>query len=349
MRKKLVLVTSIICALTIGAALLAQPKKSVLTNAAVVSMVKGGMPDSLVVSTIHSSETQFDVSAGALAELKKSGVSQKVSDAMVAAESRKRGAAQPSKTAVVAARGKAPSTQQPPYAQLVQGAARQNLTVEKTQIAQANTKSQDLNTLAVDAAVMQALQGVVGGLAEQAGSKISSATGGRFGEIAGGLTGGLFKKRKPTVMYLWALPGQTASSAVPTNTPAFEIFYNGIPGVNPAEYVPTIVRLVPARNEWLLVGAAKGQTEALQSSNADWEIYSSFIEEKIPTKLNQSAPGQAQVEPAKALEPGEYGLVLRPVSKNKKFSGTALSNNQGEGLLFNLVWAFSVAGAAPAQ
>ena len=39
---------------------------------------------------------------------------------------------------------------------------------------------------------------------------------------------------------------------------------------------------------------------------------------------------------------GEYGVALRPLNKNKKFSASAVQQNSGDGLLFNSVWAFSV-------
>jgi hypothetical protein len=35
-------------------------------------------------------------------------------------------------------------------------------------------------------------------------------------------------------------------------------------------------------------------------------------------------------------------LVLRPISKTKKFSGTDVASGQREGLLFNWVWDFSI-------
>ncbi len=345
MRKKLVLVALIICALTIGAALLAQPKKSALTNAAVVSMVKGGMPDSLVVSTIHSSETQFDVSAGALAELKKAGVSQKVSDAMVAAESRKRTAA-PSPAGVRgAARATSGAPLQQPYVQLLQEKVKQTISVERAQIASAKTKNQDLNSLAAEGVVFQALQGLAAEAAAQAAAKSGSSAAGSWGGTASGVVGGLFKKRTPTVTYVWGLAGRTSSNVLPTSTPKFEMAYDAVAGVNAQEYAPVLVKLVPAKNDFRLVGAAKGKEDASQSATPDWELYSSFVEEKIPATLNQSAPGRFELAPAAALPPGEYAIVFRPTAKNKRFAGTDLTNNQGEGQLFNSVWTFSISAS----
>lgn len=42
------------------------------------------------------------------------------------------------------------------------------------------------------------------------------------------------------------------------------------------------------------------------------------------------------------LVPGEYGIVLRPVSKGKKFSGGDVARAQGDGLMFDAIWTFQV-------
>jgi hypothetical protein len=48
------------------------------------------------------------------------------------------------------------------------------------------------------------------------------------------------------------------------------------------------------------------------------------------------------VQVSGGLTPGEYGLVLRPVTKAKKFSGSSVAQNVGDGLVFNCVWSFEV-------
>jgi hypothetical protein len=40
--------------------------------------------------------------------------------------------------------------------------------------------------------------------------------------------------------------------------------------------------------------------------------------------------------------PGEYGIVLRPVSKGKKFSGGDVARAQGDGLMFDAIWTFQI-------
>ena len=53
-------------------------------------------------------------------------------------------------------------------------------------------------------------------------------------------------------------------------------------------------------------------------------------------------PGQYQISSVTPLLPGEYGIVLRPVSKDKKFSGGDVARAQGDGLMFDAAWSFQV-------
>jgi hypothetical protein len=56
--------------------------------------------------------------------------------------------------------------------------------------------------------------------------------------------------------------------------------------------------------------------------------------------------GQFKISPASSLMPGEYAVVLRPVSKAKKFSGGDVARGQGDGLMFDSAWSFQVANDA---
>ncbi len=331
------------CVVFAGLPLTAAPKAAPLKNASIVSMVKGGLSDSVIIGAIESSETQFDVSEKALAELKKAGVSQKVIDAMVAAEGRKRAPATAATSARGAARPAAGVPLQQPYVVLVEEKAKRAIPAEKAQIAPVKAKKQDLNSLALEAVVAQALEGLATDAAGRAASELGSAAAGSLGEAAGGLMGGLFKKKPPAVTYVWGVAGQVSSTAAPTNTPKFEIAYDAVPGVNAEEFVPLLVKLVPAKNQWRLLGATKGKEDALQSGN--WELYDTFVEEKVAASLNKAGPGRFELTPAVALPPGEYAIVLRPAVKNKKFTGADLTNNQAEGALFNSVWTFSISAS----
>lgn len=75
----LVLLASVLAPPVVGPA----AAQEVLTNEAVVSMVKAGLPDSVIIAKIRSSPTKFDLRTDALVALKQAGVSDKVLEAMV--------------------------------------------------------------------------------------------------------------------------------------------------------------------------------------------------------------------------------------------------------------------------
>jgi len=122
------------------------------------------------------------------------------------------------------------------------------------------------------------------------------------------------------------------------------------PGAGPLGHLPqaqpTIVKLTPAQNACRIVGATRGKEDAQSGSAADWEVYSSFLEERVAVKAQKSNPGEYQISPASPLFPGEYAVVLRPVSKSKKFSGGDVARAQGDGLMFDAVWCFQIAADA---
>jgi hypothetical protein len=148
--------------------------------------------------------------------------------------------------------------------------------------------------------------------------------------------------RKPTVTNVWALPGQKSDLALDSNQPSFEVHFANIPGVVADEYEPALVKLAPSANNFRLVGATQAKQDVLESSTMDWEIYSSFIEERVGAQATKVSSGEYKLQTAAALPAGEYGVVLRPLNKAKKFSGSSVAQNSGEGLMFNSVWAFAV-------
>jgi hypothetical protein len=67
----------------------AQQQSKALTNDDVVSMISGGLDESLIVGAIQANDENFDVSAIGLLALKKAGVGDKIIQAMLAAEAKK--------------------------------------------------------------------------------------------------------------------------------------------------------------------------------------------------------------------------------------------------------------------
>ena len=326
---------------------LAQQDQQPLTNNDVVKMVKSGLPASIIVNAIQANQTNFDVSANGLIALQKAGVPQTVMDAMISAAKNRSGAAASSNTAASGPTAAATTAASSPlpggghFSVTVINGGKGELAREKTQLAQTKTKASSLGGLAADSAVNQGFQQGMNVAAWKAWEH-----GGGYGSYAGvnaagSVMSGIMGHRKPTVTYVWALPGP-ASSTTLGSTPTFDVAFSGIPGVNEDEYEPQIVKLTPTTNNWRLVAASQGKADAMQDSSANWEAYSSYVEEKVPVSANKLGRGHVQISPASPLSPGQYGVVLRPRSKSKRFAGTDVANDQGEGLMLDSAFSFAV-------
>ncbi len=322
--------------------LLAQQNQQPLTNNDVVKMVKSGLPASIIVNAIQANQTNFDVSANGLIALQKAAVPQAVMDAMISAAKNRSGAAAPGSNTVAAT-----TAANPPlpggahFSVTVTNGGKGELAREKTQLAQTKTKASSLGGLAADSAVNQGFQQGMNVAAWKAWEH-----GGGYGSYAGvnaagSVMSGIMGHRKPTVTYVWAVPGPTSNTTLGP-TPTFDVVFSGIAGVNEEEYEPQIVKLTPTTNNWRLVGASQGKADAMQDSSANWEAYSSYVEEKVPVSANKLGSGHVQISPASPLSAGQYGVVLRPRSKSKRFAGTDVANDQGEGLMLDSIFSFAV-------
>jgi len=97
--RKLVFVVLLMAAVsTLG---WSQAQKS-LTNKDVTDMVKQGMNEALIIKVIQASDSNFDVSADAVAQLKAGGATQNIIDAMVQAQASKSASTAPPASAAPA-------------------------------------------------------------------------------------------------------------------------------------------------------------------------------------------------------------------------------------------------------
>jgi hypothetical protein len=358
-----------------------------LTNDDIRAMVKNALPEGVIVSAIKTNQTNFDISASGLIDLKKAGVTAKVMEAMLAAANDKKnsagttaapsaaggnptnggqvipapvaagfvngGATTPTGVlipAVVPVAAGAPAWQ--PAVTSVLGATKVNLLAEATQIVNTKAKPTSLSTLAADEALNQALQlgkQVAQQAAQQAAQKAAMKSASQMTLMAlnpgAAVLAGLLSHhaKQAKVTYVWALNGGSSSVSVGGNNPSFDVNYAGLPGVNPDQFEPVIVKLSPTpQSNFRLVGATEAVNTAAQSTQQDWPIYSAFVEDRIAAKGEKLGAGHAQLTPTAAMSPGEYAVALRPIDKSHKFSGEEVGKNQAEGLLFNYAWAFSV-------
>jgi hypothetical protein len=330
----LIAVTTII--VTASTSLAQQPKP--LTNSDIMKMVQGGLPESVVVASIKSHPANFDVSPDALIALHKAGATQAELDAMVsAAGSSATGASTPTKSSP----GSTNAVSNPnfPSVALLQNGASQQLDLERTQLAQTKTKPTSMASLAGD----QAVQAGISTAAWDTAVHTNSIAGGTAVLEGGNVFSGLMSRRKPTVTYVWGVPKPASTNIVHTTSPSFSANYATMPGIKPEDFEPTIVKLTPAQNSIRIVGATQGKEDAMSSSAINWELYSSFLEDRVAVNLQKKSVGEYQIAPAAPLLPGEYAVVMRPVSKAMKFSGGDVARAQGNGLMFDAVWSFQVA------
>jgi hypothetical protein len=340
----------VMCLAASAAGLSARQAQRPLTNADVIAMTRSGLQDSTVIGAIQANPTEFDVSASGLIALQQAGVSQQIMDAMLAAAAGKRKqsdrTATPDATTGPPARtGASPAQPAPGQASVVllRSGSRQNVEPEKTQLAQTKNKATSLGGLASDGVLNQALRAGVNTATWEVWSHSGSMLGGTAVSETGSIVGGMLARRNSSkVTYVWALPAPHSATEADTTTPSLEVGVAGIPGLKADEYAPAIVRLTTTPNSWRLVGATEGRQDAMTNAALEWPVYSSFIEDRVPVQIKNLASGTWQVSAAGALAPGEYGIVIRPVSRNKKFAGQDVGRNQGDGLLFNSVWSFAV-------
>ena len=338
--------------LMLFAPLLSQQTHKPLTNLDVIKMVKGGLPESVVVSTIKSGPAKFDTSPDGLIALHKAGVTPGEMDAIMAASSN--GPSSSSGNASAPEGGgpdqntgaMPPSKSRMPRVMVTQGNSTQELKLEKTQLAETKTKPSSMKSLAGDSAVTQAMQAGVSTATYSAATHMTSGVGGSAVQEAGSVFSGVMGRRKPMVTYVWGVPSPASTNVLQTVSPSFSLDFSRTVGVNADDYEPAIVKLTPAQNSCRIVGATEGKEDVRSSPAADWQMYSHFLEERVSTRPEKVGTGKYKVSPASELQPGEYAVVLRPTSKEKKFSGGDVARAQGDGLMFDAVWTFQIADSA---
>jgi len=329
--------------LMIGAfapALLSQQAAKPLTNDDVITMVKSGMPESVVVSAIESRSGKFSTSTAELVRLHKAGVTENELNAMIAASSGTPHSPAPSSTAPIATPQVLKSRM--PTLTVTAGGNIQELHLEKTQLAETKTKPSSMKGLAADSVVTQAMQTGINQAAATAAMHMNSGIGGQSVQQAGSIFSSVMAHRQQNMTYVWGVPGSASANVLPSASPSFMIDFSRALGVSPDDYAPAIVKLTPAQNTCRILGATQGKADASSSPAADWQVYSNFLEERVNSQVQKLAPGKYKIAPASELAAGEYGVVLRPVSKTKNFSGGDVARAQGDGLMFDTVWTFQI-------
>jgi hypothetical protein len=315
-----------------------------LTNEDVLALVKKKLPESVIVSAIKSGPCNFDTSPSELIRLNSAGLTENELNAMMAAAHKgsDEQVAAPSSGTV---EGTPSSKWKMPSATVVQGNETAELKLEKSQLAQTKTRPTSMKSLASDSVLTQSMQAGVSTASWDAATHMNSMVAGSAVQQAGTVVSGMLSHRTPTVTYVWGVAGPASGNVLQTASPSFKVDFSHAPGVNPDDYEPAIVKLTPAQNTCRIVGATEAKADASASPAADWQVYSHYLEEQVKTAPQKLGAGKYNLTTSQLL-PGEYGLVLRPASKQKKFSGGEVARAQGDGLMFDAIWTFQIANDA---
>jgi hypothetical protein len=326
----------------------AQHSQKPLTNDDVIAMVHKKLPESVVLSAIQAGPAKFNTSPNELIRLNAAGVTEKELNAMLSASGKGDTASAPTngmKSDESAAEMPASKSRMPRVA-VTQGDSSQELKPEKTQLAETKTKPSSMKALAADSAVTQAMQAGVSTATYSAATHMNSGVGGAAVQQVGGIFSSVMSHRTPTVTYVWGVPSPASGNVLRSSKPVFILDFSRVIGVNPGDYEPVIVKLTPAQNTCRIVGATQGKEDVRSSPAADWQMYSHFLEERVATAPEKLGSGKYKIAAKSELVPGEYGVVLRPLSKEKKFSGGDVARAQGDGLMFDAIWTFQISDDA---
>ena len=325
------------------ASVLCQLAQKPMTNDEVLALVRSHKAESAVISQIQSRPSGFDMSAHEMIRLSKAGVTEKELDAMTAAANKSAAVTTPSAASPTEAPPAIPqSKSRTPKLYVMNGGSTQELPLEKTQLAETKTKPSSMKSLASDSAMTQAMTAGVNTATYGAATHMNSGIGGESVQQAGSIFSSVMSHRQPKTTYVWGVPGPASSNVLQAASPSFTVDFSRTLGVTPDDYAPAIVKLTPAQNTCRIIGATQGKADARSSPAADWQIYSNFLEEWVNSQIQKIAPGKYKISPATELPAGEYGVVLRPVSKSKNFSGGDVARGQGDGLMFDAVWTFQI-------
>jgi hypothetical protein len=145
----------------------------------------------------------------------------------------------------------------------------------------------------------------------------------------------------PTMTYAWGLPGAHSERVLAAMPPSFDFTYKDIPGIDPDAYEPVLLKFVLTKDNYRLIGATRQKLnrESMMNggpSGGDW-----VAEDRLRVQLQKSNRGECTLHVTQVLEPGEYGVVLRPV----KGYNSHPSGFGGAEQLSAMVWDFSIRAA----
>jgi hypothetical protein len=145
------------------------------------------------------------------------------------------------------------------------------------------------------------------------------------------------------VTFVWVADEVAARRVVPDKRPSFLATFKDVPGLNPEDLAPVLVRLTPAASGVRLIAALRGRADQASRTDPDWDVVRDLKQDIVRTDLQKLDRGNIRLTPTADLPPGEYAIVLRLASK-RKVAGSAVLGPEGEGRVFSIAWDFAVRG-----
>jgi len=133
--------------------------------------------------------------------------------------------------------------------------------------------------------------------------------------------------------YVWLLDGAASTRILADRRPAFVVQAKDGTG-------PVIVRLGRSFSR-RIVAAAHGRADERTRGEAEWDLVGRELRQDLVRTVVEPIDKGVRVRPAADLEPGEYAVVIRPLSK-KKIAGSSALSADGDGRVFSLVWDFAI-------
>ena len=253
--------------------------------------------------------------------------------------------------AMVRAQSAPPSMPPNPYTAMVQGQTLQGVHVWLNERGSKREIASDSVQIAKND--MPGAYGSMGGsMAKGVATSALAIAGGPIGMVAGSVINlfGHHAAPRPTFHMVFALAGQHSNANVASRTPAFGIDYGDTPGIDPAAYTPEVLKLTSTSDNWRLVTTADAPDASMMimfaapagvpvPKNPDAGPAKVTEDRVAAASIQMIGRGQASITFSQPLDPGEYGIVLRPVDTHTDLSAPILRT----------VWDFSVPGPSAQQ
>jgi len=143
------------------------------------------------------------------------------------------------------------------------------------------------------------------------------------------------------VTFVWVADEAAAQRVVADRRPSFLAVFKDVPGLNPEDLAPVLVRLTPAASGVRLIAALRGRADQASRMDPDWDVVHDLKQDIVRTDLQKLDRGNMRLTPTADLPPGEYAIVLRLASK-RKVAGSAVLGTDGEGRVFSVAWDFGI-------